>query len=159
SQDGSRRLDNPNDFVRLEIETALKRPRIRIIPVLVNNAAMPGGNELPSSIKALAYKHAALVRNDPDFEWDIKRLIHQIRPHRSRLTLALALMLLVASLAFAAFRLSDTPPTLDGLRAHLANLIASATPTLSAADFSNQGYTAYEAGDYQGAIAAFEQAI
>ena len=48
-EDGRRRLDDPGDFVRLEIETALTR-RVRVIPVLVDGAQMPRAAELPSSL-------------------------------------------------------------------------------------------------------------
>jgi hypothetical protein len=50
---GRRRLDNPGDFVRLEIEAALKR-EIRVIPVLVRSAEMPQSDELPESLAGLA---------------------------------------------------------------------------------------------------------
>jgi TIR domain len=43
---GQRRLDDPNDFVRLEIKAALER-YIRVIPVLVREADMPSRGELP----------------------------------------------------------------------------------------------------------------
>jgi hypothetical protein len=43
---GQRRLDNPEDFVRLEIEAALTRG-VRVIPVLVNGASMPRSADLP----------------------------------------------------------------------------------------------------------------
>jgi hypothetical protein len=45
---GSRRLDNESDFVRIEIESGLRLGK-RIIPVLVNNAEMPGAGDLPES--------------------------------------------------------------------------------------------------------------
>ena len=45
-ENGHRRLDNPEDWVRLEIETALKR-KIRVIPILVDEARMPQASELP----------------------------------------------------------------------------------------------------------------
>jgi len=44
-EDGNRRLDNANDFIRLEIATALKRG-IRVIPVLVDGASMPRSVDL-----------------------------------------------------------------------------------------------------------------
>src|ERR1022692_3242478 len=47
---GHRRLDDPSDFVRLEIEVALARRDIFIVPVLVERARMPGAEELPVSL-------------------------------------------------------------------------------------------------------------
>jgi hypothetical protein len=55
--DGSRRLDQPNDYVRLEIEAALDRD-IRIIPVLVEGAQMPTANQLPDELVPLCYRNA-----------------------------------------------------------------------------------------------------
>ncbi len=45
-EDGRRRLDDPEDFVRVEIETALARG-VRVFPVLVNGASMPRSADLP----------------------------------------------------------------------------------------------------------------
>lgn len=72
---GRRRLDNPDDFVRLEIATALKRDDVLVIPVLLDNAKMPVANHLPADLKELAYRNGVVVRNDPDFGSDIKELI------------------------------------------------------------------------------------
>src|SRR6266550_727667 len=47
---GQRRLDDPDDFVRIEIESALQRG-IRVIPVLSSGAKMPGEAELPQGMK------------------------------------------------------------------------------------------------------------
>jgi uncharacterized membrane protein YhaH (DUF805 family) len=58
--EGQRRLDQPNDYVRIEIESALKRD-IRVIPVLVDGARMPTADELPDSIKALARRNAIML--------------------------------------------------------------------------------------------------
>ena len=57
---GHRRLDNPMDFVRLEIATALDHG-IRIVPVLVGNAVMPIPDELPEGLKPLARRHATEI--------------------------------------------------------------------------------------------------
>jgi hypothetical protein len=71
---GKRRLDDPEDFVRLEIEAALARD-IPIVPVLVGRASMPREKDLPDGLKALAYRHAAEVRPEPDFQPHVQRLI------------------------------------------------------------------------------------
>lgn len=55
--DGQRRLDDPADFVRLEIEAALRRG-VRVIPVLVEQARMPQAAELPASLEPLARRQA-----------------------------------------------------------------------------------------------------
>src|SRR4051812_21225570 len=55
--DGTRRIDDPGDFVRLEIDAALERG-IPIVPVLVEGARMPGPQELPENIAGLARQNA-----------------------------------------------------------------------------------------------------
>lgn len=72
---GQPRLADPFDFVRIEVEEGLKREHVRVIPVLVENSIMPGEKELPASLKALRFRQAAVVRNDPDFNRDIEGLI------------------------------------------------------------------------------------
>jgi hypothetical protein len=56
--DGKRRLDDPEDFVRIEIAAALKRD-IPVVPVLVGNASVPRPQELPPNLKMLARRNAA----------------------------------------------------------------------------------------------------
>lgn len=75
---GQRRLDNPDDFVRIEIEAGLKRDTVLVIPILVDDAGMPSTGDLPESLRPLYYRNAAIVRNDPDFNRDIGRLITTI---------------------------------------------------------------------------------
>ena len=75
---GRRRLDNPSDWVRLEIETALNS-NVRVIPVLLNGAAMLAPDELPEALKTLAYRNAVRVRYDPDFHSDMSRLTRSIQ--------------------------------------------------------------------------------
>ncbi|HKV12195.1 MAG TPA: TIR domain-containing protein [Thermoanaerobaculia bacterium] len=74
---GNRRLDNPGDFVRLEVESALNR-RIRVIPVLVQDAPMPRAEELPESISRLARRNA-IELSDARWAYDVDRLIHTIQ--------------------------------------------------------------------------------
>ncbi len=75
---GIRRLDDPGDFVRIEIEHALDR-KIPVIPLLVKGASMPSEASLPDAIKRLAYRNAAQARNDPDFHADMERLVKSIQ--------------------------------------------------------------------------------
>src|SRR5262249_51459034 len=62
---GECRLDDPVDFVRIEIESALRRG-IPVIPVLVGQAAMPPSQTMPDGLKDLAYRNAAEVRAGRD---------------------------------------------------------------------------------------------
>jgi hypothetical protein len=70
---GRRRLDNPQDFVRVEIAAALKR-QIRIIPVLVSGTRMPQSNELPADLADLAEREAVEI-GDNGFHSTMERLI------------------------------------------------------------------------------------
>ena len=81
--DGKRRIDDPRDHVRLELEVALGR-NIPVIPVLVRKASIPAEEELPPSLKSLAYRNGIQVRPDPDFHGDMDRLIKGIEPHLTR---------------------------------------------------------------------------
>ncbi|MDX2074823.1 MAG: SUMF1/EgtB/PvdO family nonheme iron enzyme, partial [bacterium] len=76
---GKRRLDNPDDFVRIEIESALQRDKCLVIPLLVDGAFMPSADELPMNLRELAFKNATLVRDDPDFHKDVDKLIASIQ--------------------------------------------------------------------------------
>src|SRR5258706_14605852 len=72
--EGHRRLDDPRDFVRIEIEAALGRD-IPVIPLLVSGASMPAEAHLPRSLVELTYRNGTAVRRDPDFRHDMDRLI------------------------------------------------------------------------------------
>ena len=85
SEQGKRRIDDPRDHVRLELELALSR-NIPVIPVLVRKATIPAEEALPSSLRSLAYRNGIHVRSDPDFHGDVDRLIKGIEPHLSVLT-------------------------------------------------------------------------
>ncbi len=78
---GQRRLDEPNDFVRAEIESALNHTEVLLIPTLIDGAVIPGADQLPPSIQDLAYRNAVAVRVDPDFSRDIQALEENIKAH------------------------------------------------------------------------------
>lgn len=69
----ARRLDNPNDFVRLEVAAALAS-NVRVIPVLVQDATMPGPQELPDDLVRLSRRNAIELS---DLRWnrDVDQLI------------------------------------------------------------------------------------
>ncbi|MFZ4603380.1 MAG: toll/interleukin-1 receptor domain-containing protein [Caulobacterales bacterium] len=76
---GKRRLDDVHDWVRIEIETALATTGVLVVPVLVNGARMPRGEEVPESLQRLLRRNAAIIRRDPDFHDDVERLASAIR--------------------------------------------------------------------------------
>ena len=69
----TRRIDEPDDFVRLEIESALASPRVRTVPVLVEGAQMPRAAALPESIRPLA-RINAIELSDRHWISDLERL-------------------------------------------------------------------------------------
>ena len=71
--DGQRRLDNPEDFVRREIATALQR-NIRVIPALIQGMPMPRATQLPEDLQPLARRNA-LELSDMHFHRDVDALI------------------------------------------------------------------------------------
>jgi TIR domain len=74
-------LDNPDDFVRLEIAAALKR-KIPVIPILVDGAKIPPANRLPEELQGLARRNALDLRN-ASFKADMDRLVQQLKTSKS----------------------------------------------------------------------------
>jgi TIR domain-containing protein len=74
---GNRRLDNPNDFVRIEIAAALQR-NIPVIPILLEGARIPKADELPEDLKELALRNGMEVRH-ASFQDDMNRLIRGLK--------------------------------------------------------------------------------
>ena len=77
--DGTPRLQQPDDYVRLEIEAALERKtEILIIPLLVDGAAMPRADQLPKSLCDLSFRNAMRIRAE-DFDADVLRLVERMQ--------------------------------------------------------------------------------
>jgi TIR domain len=76
-ESGGRRIDDPADFVAIEIAAALAR-NIRVIPVLVEGARMPKAGELPDPLKALARRHGVEV-GQLQFGRDAEGLVERVR--------------------------------------------------------------------------------
>jgi TIR domain len=74
---GTRRLDDPNDFVRIEIGAALQR-NIPVIPILLDGARVPRRNQLPKELEELAMRNGLDVRH-ASFHNDIDRLIRGLK--------------------------------------------------------------------------------
>ncbi|MBK8024292.1 MAG: SUMF1/EgtB/PvdO family nonheme iron enzyme [Chloroflexi bacterium] len=72
------RLDRDDDFVRIEVESALEQGKI-IIPVLKSATPMPAGADLPASIRKVARINASRVRPNPDFARDCETLAEGVR--------------------------------------------------------------------------------
>jgi len=75
---GKRRLDETDDFVRLEVSGALKR-NIRVIPVLVGGASVPEEEQLPPELQPLR-KWNAVRLVEEYYEEGVQRLIDALRP-------------------------------------------------------------------------------
>jgi len=74
--DKKRRLDDPNDFVRIEIEAALNRG-VRVIPVLVDGAILPKREDLPASIDKLTRRQGIEISH-ARFDSDVENLIRAL---------------------------------------------------------------------------------
>lgn len=108
--DGHRRLDQAQDFVRIEIATALERG-LELLPVLLPGAVMPRAEELPGDIAPLAY-HQARAISDADFDYDVDSisdaLAKALGPSRGRryvrhASIVLAALTLVVAGALASY--------------------------------------------------------
>jgi tetratricopeptide (TPR) repeat protein len=98
---GERRLDQAEDWVRLEVAAALRR-NIPVIPVLVEDASMPGFRDLPDDLRPLAERNAAELRH---VHWDrdeaalIQQLSKLVSRQQPRIPRRLAVAALVVTLA------------------------------------------------------------
>jgi hypothetical protein len=77
--EGNRRLDNANDFVRMELASALRRD-IPVVPVLVRGARMPSAEQLPDDLKELHYRNAVELTH-ARWKSDVQVLVSALRPY------------------------------------------------------------------------------
>jgi hypothetical protein len=84
-EEGSRRLDAPRDYVRLEIEAALKR-NVRVIPALVEGADMPGSEDLPPDLTELATRNCVQLGDGVRWRYDVEGLMRALERLRSTAT-------------------------------------------------------------------------
>lgn len=90
-ENGTRHLDNPNDVVRCEIESALRNKKILLVPVLVQGASMPRDSQLPESLRLLSRHNATKIGHDSQFYTDINRLAVCIREYLEKTLARVAL--------------------------------------------------------------------
>jgi hypothetical protein len=121
SVDGrGRRLDDPADFVRIEISAALQRD-IPVIPVLVGGASLPSPELLPADLASLARRQAVELR-DARWDSDTAELVSTIERHlglqpvggstwKRKQALAVAAAVAVLALAVSAALYSRQPAT------------------------------------------------
>jgi hypothetical protein len=95
-EDGRRRIDDPHDYVRQEIATAIER-HIPIIPVLVDGAQFPASEDLPEEIRLLAQMQGQVIKFD-SHKGNISSILRGVELYvkRRRSFLALGVMLAVA---------------------------------------------------------------
>lgn len=81
---GKRRIDSPVDYVRIELESALRRD-IPVIPVLTGNSTIPLEVEIPQSLSTLVYRNAAELRPGPTLRNQFAYLVQQIKRFKTKL--------------------------------------------------------------------------
>jgi hypothetical protein len=115
---GGMRLNDPDDFVRLEVAAGL-RAKTHVIPVLVEGTAMPVETDLPGDLKPLA-RIQALELSDTRWEYDVQRLAQVVRtltgvksPHK-RAYMLIGGAALLAAIAGAGYVALNRPPALSG---------------------------------------------
>ena len=136
--DGRRRLDDPNDFVRLEVETALGRS-IPVVPVLVQGATLPRTEDLPSSLAPLVSRQA-VVLDHAEFHADAERLCDRLaeaidggEPAGRSLVrtwwpaAAIVAMLALGLLGYLAVRTDDEPAAPSTSAGNVEGLLAEAS--------------------------------
>jgi len=132
---GDRRLDNPQDFVRMEIATALKR-EIRVIPVLLDGARMPRPVDLPDDLKPLVRRNALRI-TDTSFEGDCQRLAGTLRRVLENVAM-----------------LTPTPAP-SSTPAPAPGATASSNPVF----YKTRGWEFHQGKDYDKAISDYNEAI
>jgi hypothetical protein len=130
-QHGRRRLDDPDDFVRLEIEAALTR-NVRVIPILVEGARLPRADELPPSLARLV-RRQALELSPARFDFDTSQLLQVLDKTLAEMRTAHDS---AAAVSAPAGKAADSgtaePPTAPERREPAVPSISPAAPTTAA---------------------------
>jgi tetratricopeptide (TPR) repeat protein len=143
SSGSGRAIDNPNDWLRREIEAAVARG-ILILPVLVNEAEMPRPDELPPSLAPLTNHQAVSLRRD-DHRSQIDRLIRKLEP----------VLEPAVDRSDQLYQLGE----FDAAKKAIELAIASGHPEVLPQAYNRLGVIKGQEGDAGGAEAAFRSAI
>jgi len=126
NNDGTNRLFEENDNVRLELEAALTNPNISFIPILVDGAIMPITERLPETIQKIAYINAFKLRTE---SWgsDCEKLIKNLKERRKKLLydkfktfyLKVKFVIIPSLLVFFSFAIYSSWPYIQKIRSSL----------------------------------------
>jgi hypothetical protein len=112
--DGTRRIDDPKDFVRLEVATALASAS-KVVPVLLAGASLPHATELPEDLRALTSRQA-LSLSETNWDAELQRLVKSlgIATLQRKRAIAVAIGLaFIAAATGAAYMLKPMAPATD----------------------------------------------
>ena len=115
--DGGRRLDDADDYLRQEVESALASD-VRVVPVCVQGADLPSADVLPPSLAPLVERQGTKL-GDASWHDDVERLVRRLEgrpPRRRTRTLLLAAVVGVLALVGVAVALAlqdDGEPSLN----------------------------------------------
>ena len=160
-ESGRRRLDSPDDFVRIEIAAALAR-NIRVIPVLVDGALPPDSGSLPEMVKPLVRRQAIEVRN-AQFGRDADALADKVRealkaqrtmPTRPFVAAGLTALLLLVGFGTYQMGASIWPSWMPGATQPVSRSADNAEAQRKAEEAERQRLAAVKEEDERKAIAA-----
>jgi tetratricopeptide (TPR) repeat protein len=149
-----RRLRDPSDFVRLEIQSALDR-KLRVIPVLVQGARMPSVAQLPETIAELSHRNALEI-SDSRWRHDVERLVAALQGKRLDMDVP---ELRETSAADIAPRELQQPSARESLLAAIAEARKSGDRSALAGLLDRAGKGALAAGDLDAARVNMEESV
>ena len=130
-RDGRPRLENPEDWVRREIETALDRDGVVVIPVVVGGGRVPDPEELPESLRPLSYRQAQYL-NQRSWDYDFRSLLGALpRPSVTAVAIACLVTAFVAAVIVSQLvtELMPAPKDQSSEAASIAVTVARRTAT------------------------------
>lgn len=138
--DGKHRIDDPGDFVCMEVAAALTSAH-KVVPVLLAGATLPQTNELPESLHALTSRQA-LTLNEASWDADLQRLIDSLGLPRTnkRRTLLIATLVIAVVCIGAGMYLRKPAVVSDPIAAQTELTTATLTGTWETTTKLNYGW-------------------